>query len=70
MLKNRADMFFRTINVQRVLVQIVESSNKELASLQVQTLQKVIEHFGKNKNYYIETKSPEVYPGMEENLFI
>ncbi|MGR3762783.1 glycerophosphodiester phosphodiesterase [Rossellomorea sp. NS-SX7] len=45
-----------------------EKAKEEFAGLQVQTLQEVIEHFGKNKNYYIETKSPEVYPGMEEKL--
>jgi glycerophosphoryl diester phosphodiesterase len=45
-----------------------EKANEEFAGLQVQTLQEVIEYFGKNKNYYIETKSPEVYPGMEEKL--
>ncbi|WP_175986962.1 glycerophosphodiester phosphodiesterase [Bacillus sp. Marseille-Q1617] len=45
-----------------------EKAKEEFAGLQVQTLQEVIEHFGKNKNYYIETKSPDVYPGMEEKL--
>lgn len=45
-----------------------EKAKDEYNGLQVQTLQEVIEHFGKNKNYYIETKSPDVYPGMEEKL--
>ncbi|XXM70666.1 glycerophosphodiester phosphodiesterase [Lysinibacillus sphaericus] len=45
-----------------------EKAKEEYNGLQVQTLQEVIEHFGKNKNYYIETKSPDVYPGMEEKL--
>ncbi|OIU70426.1 glycerophosphodiester phosphodiesterase [Rossellomorea aquimaris] len=45
-----------------------EKAKDEYNGLQVQTLQEVIKHFGKNKNYYIETKSPDVYPGMEEKL--
>lgn len=40
----------------------------EYAGLQVPTLQEVIETFGTGARYYIETKSPEVYPGMEEKL--
>lgn len=34
----------------------------------VPTLEEVFQEFGKNENYYIETKSPEVYPGMEKEL--
>ncbi|WP_430341086.1 glycerophosphodiester phosphodiesterase [Rossellomorea vietnamensis] len=45
-----------------------EKAKSEYNGLQVQTLEEVIQHFGKNKHYYIETKSPEVYPGMEEKL--
>jgi glycerophosphoryl diester phosphodiesterase len=40
----------------------------EYAGLKVPTLQEVIETFGTGARYYIETKSPEVYPGMEEKL--
>ncbi|MGG1575707.1 glycerophosphodiester phosphodiesterase [Fictibacillus sp. NRS-1165] len=36
--------------------------------LKVPTLEEIFKTFGKNKNYYIETKSPDVYPGMEEKL--
>lgn len=36
--------------------------------LQVQTLDEIFSRYGKSANYYIETKSPEVYPGMEEQL--
>lgn len=36
--------------------------------LEVPTLEEVIQTFGKDKRYYIETKSPEVYPGMEKEL--
>ncbi|MCG3400006.1 glycerophosphodiester phosphodiesterase [Staphylococcus massiliensis] len=35
---------------------------------QVQTLDEIINHYGTDANYYIETKSPDVYPGMEEKL--
>ncbi|OCA88325.1 glycerophosphodiester phosphodiesterase [Bacillus sp. FJAT-27225] len=40
----------------------------EYVGLKVPTLQEVIETFGTGARYYIETKSPEVYPGMEEKL--
>ncbi|MDQ0242647.1 glycerophosphoryl diester phosphodiesterase [Bacillus fengqiuensis] len=40
----------------------------EYAGLQVPTLEEVFEKFGRGAKYYIETKSPEVYPGMEEKL--
>ncbi|TQS74924.1 glycerophosphodiester phosphodiesterase [Ornithinibacillus gellani] len=40
----------------------------EYVGLQVPTLEEVILTFGKGSRYYIETKSPEVYPGMEVEL--
>lgn len=40
----------------------------EYEGLQVPTLEEVFQKFGKNKSYYIETKSPDVYPGMEKEL--
>lgn len=43
-------------------------ANTEYAGLQVPTLEEIFQKFGKNNNYYIETKSPEVYPGMEKEL--
>ena len=43
-------------------------ANSEYAGLKVPTLEEVFQKFGKNENYYIETKSPEVYPGMEKEL--
>lgn len=43
-------------------------ANPEYAGLKVPTLEEVFQEFGKNAKYYIETKSPEVYPGMEEEL--
>lgn len=36
--------------------------------LVVPTLEEVFKKFGRQANYYIETKSPEVYPGMEKEL--
>ncbi|BCB03574.1 glycerophosphodiester phosphodiesterase [Bacillus sp. KH172YL63] len=45
-----------------------EKADPAYKDLKVQTLEEIIEHFGKNKHYYIETKSPDVYPGMEEKL--
>ncbi|CAC6781934.1 putative glycerophosphoryl diester phosphodiesterase [Staphylococcus aureus] len=34
----------------------------------VPTLDEILERYGPNANYYIERKSPDVYPGMEEQL--
>ncbi|KKI92513.1 glycerophosphodiester phosphodiesterase [Bacillus sp. SA1-12] len=45
-----------------------EYANPDYAGLKVPTLEEVFQTFGKNKNYYIETKSPDVYPGMEKEL--
>jgi glycerophosphoryl diester phosphodiesterase len=36
--------------------------------LKVPTLQQVLGRFGRKTNYYIELKTPELYPGMEEAL--
>ncbi|OIK09794.1 glycerophosphodiester phosphodiesterase [Bacillus sp. MUM 13] len=38
------------------------------AGLKVLTLEEIFKEFGRDSNYYIETKSPDVYPGMEEKL--
>ncbi|WP_380701463.1 glycerophosphodiester phosphodiesterase [Salinithrix halophila] len=40
----------------------------EYKGLKVPTLDEVLKRFGKNKKYYIETKAPDIYPGMEEKL--
>ncbi len=45
-----------------------DAAKKEYEGLTVPTLEEVFEKFGKDARYYIETKSPEVYPGMEEKL--
>ncbi|PLT29404.1 glycerophosphodiester phosphodiesterase [Peribacillus deserti] len=43
-------------------------ADPEYAGLKVPTLEETFQTFGKNKSYYIETKSPDVYPGMEKEL--
>lgn len=43
-------------------------ANPKFVGMKVPTLEEIFQTFGKNRNYYIETKSPEVYPGMEEEL--
>lgn len=43
-------------------------AKKEFEGAKVPTLEEIIETFGHNANYYIETKSPDEYPGMEEKL--
>ena len=36
--------------------------------LRIVDLEEILHHFGDSVNYYIEMKSPEVYPGIEEEL--
>ncbi|MGG0301650.1 glycerophosphodiester phosphodiesterase [Bacillus albus] len=43
-------------------------AKKEFEDAKVPTLEEIIETFGHNANYYIETKSPDEYAGMEEKL--
>ncbi|MFA2809401.1 glycerophosphodiester phosphodiesterase [Bacillus mycoides] len=43
-------------------------AKKEFEDTKVPILEEIIETFGHNANYYIETKSPDEYPGMEEKL--
>ncbi|SDZ25025.1 glycerophosphoryl diester phosphodiesterase [Evansella caseinilytica] len=45
-----------------------EKAKPEYAGLQVPTLEEIFQRFGRSTNYYIETKSPAAYPGMEEKL--
>ena len=40
----------------------------EYEGLKVPSLEEVFQKFGKNASYYIETKSPDIYPGMEKEL--
>lgn len=44
------------------------ASKAEYEGLKVPTLEEVFKKFGKNNSYYVETKSPDVYPGMEKEL--
>nr|WP_237562948.1 glycerophosphodiester phosphodiesterase [Bacillus dakarensis] len=43
-------------------------ADSKYIGLEVPTLEEVFQKFGKNASYYIETKSPEIYPGMEKEL--
>jgi glycerophosphoryl diester phosphodiesterase len=45
-----------------------DKAKPEYMGLQVPTLREVFDRFGTNAKFFIETKSPEVYPGMEEQL--
>ena len=40
----------------------------EYVGLKVPSLEEIFQKFGKNASYYIETKSPNIYPGMEKEL--
>lgn len=45
-----------------------EYQNPQYVGQQVPTLDEIFNRYGTQANYYIETKSPDVYPGMEEKL--
>lgn len=45
-----------------------DKAKPEYEGLTVPTLEEIIIKFGTESSYYIETKSPDVYPGMEEEL--
>jgi glycerophosphoryl diester phosphodiesterase len=45
-----------------------DKAKDEYVGLKVPTLEEIFERFGRSTNYYIETKSPAIYPGMEEEL--
>lgn len=45
-----------------------EKKSTEYMGLQIPTLREVLDRFGPDSKFFIETKSPEVYPGMEEKL--
>ena len=40
----------------------------EYVGLRIPTLEQVFRRYGKGTNYYIETKSPAIYPDMEDEL--
>src|SRR5215211_7350949 len=43
-------------------------TSEEYVGLQIPTLEEIFQRYGTSVNYYIETKNPEVTPGMEEEL--
>ena len=43
-------------------------ANPVFSGAKVPTLDEIFTYFGKESNYYIETKTPNKYPGMEEAL--
>ncbi len=45
-----------------------DKAKPEYAGLTVPTLEEIIGEFGRESRYYIETKAPNVYPGMQEEL--
>ncbi|KEK22333.1 glycerophosphodiester phosphodiesterase [Bacillus gaemokensis] len=45
-----------------------EKAKKEYVAQKVPTLEEIFQKYGRSMKYYIETKSPDVYPGMEEKL--
>lgn len=45
-----------------------EKKSTEYMGLSIPTLREVLTRFGASSKFFIETKSPEVYPGMEEKL--
>jgi len=45
-----------------------DRAKPEFVGQQVPTLEEVFQRYGQRANYYIETKSPESAPGMEEKL--
>jgi glycerophosphoryl diester phosphodiesterase len=45
-----------------------DSASDDFAGAQILTLDELFEHFGHDARYYIETKSPQLNPGLEEAL--
>ncbi|HLS61140.1 MAG TPA: glycerophosphodiester phosphodiesterase [Virgibacillus sp.] len=45
-----------------------DQADQAYVGLEVPTLEEIIDEHGRGSRYYIETKSPDVYPGMEEEL--
>ncbi|WP_436855277.1 glycerophosphodiester phosphodiesterase [Staphylococcus caeli] len=43
-------------------------ANSKYKGAKIPTLDEILNRYGTDANYYIETKSPDVYPGMEEKL--
>lgn len=47
---------------------VPEHAHEEYIGEEIVSLQEIFERYGPEVQYYIETKSPEYYPNMEENL--
>lgn len=45
-----------------------EKAKEDYIGLKVPTLEEIFEEYGRSTRYYIETKSPVLYPGMEDEL--
>ncbi|MGH3090496.1 MAG: glycerophosphodiester phosphodiesterase [Rubrobacteraceae bacterium] len=45
-----------------------EYASPKYVGLKIPTLEEVFKRYRNSANYYIETKSPQLYPGMEEEL--
>jgi glycerophosphoryl diester phosphodiesterase len=45
-----------------------EKAKEEYVGEKIPTLEEIFQRYGTDARYYIETKSPEVYPGMEQKL--
>lgn len=43
-------------------------ANPQYEGAKIPTLDEILNRYGNSANYYIETKSPDVYPGIEEKL--
>ncbi|SDW89823.1 glycerophosphoryl diester phosphodiesterase [Marininema mesophilum] len=43
-------------------------ADREFAKQKILTLDEILSYYGNGVKYYIETKAPEVYPGMEKEL--
>jgi len=59
--------------IKRTLEQIKQCDvgswfSPDYAGEQIPTLEEIFQRYGTSVNYYIETKNPEVTPGMEEEL--
>lgn len=45
-----------------------QKAEEKYKGIEIPTLQEIFKYFGKSVNYYIETKSPQEYPGMTDKL--
>ena len=50
------------------MCEVRNSFGSEYDGLEIPTLEEIFQRYGKKVNYYIETKNPDLAPGMEEEL--